>query len=211
MPARSLVCPICLEQFVTYKARDKTCSPKCMGEHRKRVALEKRASISPPSEPPPNAQWLPLTRGEFALVDLCVFESVSVYTWRFVGRDTRNGDGYVTTLSSRKVIYLHKFVIGVDNGQVDHKNGNRFDCRIANLRPATPSQNSMNRRKRSDWKWSKYKGVGFRGGAWMARIVIDDRRVQLGTFASEVDAACAYDEAARKHFGEFAVLNFPAP
>jgi hypothetical protein len=48
---------------------------------------------------------------------------------------------------------------------------------------------------------------------WRAYIRADTRRGskqwKLGLFLNEVDAALAYDQAARKHHGDKAKLNFP--
>jgi len=57
-----------------------------------------------------------------------------------------------------------------------------------------------------------YKGVCFHRGhkLWRAQIGIGGKRLTLGYFDNQADAAKAYDQAAIKHFGEFAQLNFPA-
>jgi hypothetical protein len=58
---------------------------------------------------------------------------------------------------------------------------------------------------------SKYKGVcrQTKNSKWLALITLNDRTVRIGAFSTEVEAAHAYDVAARKNFGEFACLNFP--
>jgi hypothetical protein len=43
---------------------------------------------------------------------------------------------------------------------------------------------------------------------WRAQIMLNGRLIHLGYFTDPVEAAKAYDEAARKYHGEFASLNF---
>ena len=40
-------------------------------------------------------------------------------------------------------------------------------------------------------------------------LTVDGKWIYLGSYNSEKEAAKAYDEAAKKHFGEYAKLNFP--
>jgi len=94
---------------------------------------------------------------------------------------------------------------------VDHINHDGMDNRKANLRAATHSQNLCHRRKHSGTKSSKYKGVHWHkfNKRWAARITFKKKTINLGYFRNEIDAAKAYDRAARKYHGEFASLNFP--
>ncbi|XP_059446387.1 dehydration-responsive element-binding protein 2A-like [Corylus avellana] len=58
-----------------------------------------------------------------------------------------------------------------------------------------------------------YRGVRQRTlGKWVVEIRKPNRgkRLWVGTFSNSVEAACAYDEAARILYGSFARLNFPA-
>ena len=45
---------------------------------------------------------------------------------------------------------------------------------------------------------------------WLAQIGVHYKKIYLGAFEDEVEAAKVYDEAAKKYYGEFAYLNFPA-
>ncbi len=92
--------------------------------------------------------------------------------------------------------------------QIDHQNGNPSDNRLDNLRPCTQSENLQN--KRGHNKAGLPKGVSYRkGGRYQAMIGINYKQIYLGCFGTATEAALAYDRAARKHFGEFARLNFP--
>lgn len=93
-------------------------------------------------------------------------------------------------------------------GQIDHINGDQRDNRIANLRVASTAENSRNAKSQAGS--SQFKGVSASGRRWVARIKSNRKNISLGSFATEVDAAKAYDAAAIVHFGEFARLNFPA-
>ena len=106
---------------------------------------------------------------------------------------------------------MHRCIIKVPTGcVVDHINHNGLDNRRANLRPATRAQNNRYSKKRKNTR-SKYKGVSYysREKQFVAKITTDGKTVKLGYFEDEVEAAKAYDKAARKYHKEFAYLNFP--
>jgi len=82
-----------------------------------------------------------------------------------------------------------------------------------NCRWATPSAQQHNQRKRKNTS-SQFRGVwqDRQKGMFRAAIRVDNKKTLLGTFSSEIQAAHAYNEAAKKHFGEFACLNvIPEP
>lgn len=58
---------------------------------------------------------------------------------------------------------------------------------------------------------SGYRGVCYDKNRhkWMASIRVNRRNIYLGRFDDPQEAAKAYDEAARQHFGRGAFLNFP--
>lgn len=92
----------------------------------------------------------------------------------------------------------------------DHRNGDGLDNQRSNLREATAAENAWNRRPKQGSR-TGYKGVNWSGDqthTWQARIMKDGKRVFLGNFETPVEAALAYDAAARALFGEFAWTNF---
>lgn len=114
--------------------------------------------------------------------------------------------GYAMLWAAGRNIMVHRLLLGEPAGAIDHVNGDKLDNRRANLRLATPAQNSFNVRARKNA--SGFKGVTKNTQGWIARIQYDGRQRNLGTYATPEDAAKAYDRAAAVLFGEFAKLNF---
>jgi HNH endonuclease/AP2 domain len=88
---------------------------------------------------------------------------------------------------------------------IDHRDGNRANNRLSNLRVATSSQNNANR-PLPRHNTSGFKGVHFdrRLRKWKACICKDWRTKYLGVFPTPEAAHAAYVAAARKLHGEFA-------
>jgi hypothetical protein len=105
---------------------------------------------------------------------------------------------------------LHQAVTGHIHQLVDHRNRNGHDNRKANLRPCTDTESARNKGKRSFVKAasSRYIGVNkLHERRWEARIMVDARRMRLGYFGLETDAAIAYNYHAAHLHGEFARFN----
>lgn len=152
--------------------------------------------------------------GLFAIVDSEDVPRVLQHSWWATRTNPRNDREllYVKTECKKKTIYLHRFILGVTDRRVhiDHINHNPLDCRRENMRCVTHQANIFNRRGNLNSS-SRYKGVSWskRAGRWVAFIKIDGRVRYIGSFNDELQAAHAYDEMARRYFGENAYLNFP--
>jgi hypothetical protein len=122
---------------------------------------------------------------------------------------TEDGKGYLHVSINRMFVRVHRIVFAMHYGlepvAIDHVNRNKQDNRPENLRPATQSENAGN-----TWGFahntSGIKGVSrnTRSGMWHAQIKINGKQTYLGRYATKEQAQVAYNEAATKHFGEFA-------
>lgn len=138
--------------------------------------------------------------------------------WRTNTRRTKPGqpagaikkDGYwVVTLRRRgllahRVIWLLTYKAWPE-GILDHVDGDRTNNAIQNLRLASSSENSANRKARSGAS-TPFKGVTFhkQTGRYQAQC----KKRYIGLYETAESAARAYDAYASVIFADFAKLNF---
>ena len=156
-----------------------------------------------------------LTQGKETLVSNCDYHYLMQWKWCFHKASKANGGigGYAKRAIRKptyRTIFMYTVVaarMGIE-GRPDHKDQNKLNNRRCNLRPATGSQNKINCGKRRDNK-SGYKGVCWykRLAKWQAAIGVKGVTHYLKLWDSKEAAARAYNHAAKKHFGKFAVLN----
>ena len=155
-----------------------------------------------------------ISNGKPIIIDFDDYKRIKNHKWYI---DT---NGYARRKSPDKSnsVYMHRFILGLNDPKIlcDHINGIRFDNRKINLRQATYSGNARNRRPKSKYLGVTYQNIKYKSikdGSMLtycylkAKIRVDNKLMHLGTFTDEVDAAKAYNEAAKKYFGEFANLN----
>jgi len=163
-----------------------------------------------PSEP--EYSKIPLTQGQFALIDAADYEWLSQWKWHagwnpptqtFYAKRSDFIGGKLCT------IRMHREIVGAPKGMdVDHKNHDTLDNRRRNLRLATNSQNQQNKRMQKN-NTSGQRGVFWIASEnrWLAQIGINGKRKKLGRFKDFEEATAAYKAAAEHLFGEFYVGN----
>ncbi len=164
---------------------------------------------------------LTLTNGMSVVIDAadferevyCEFRNGKVWTGRVCDKNWYAEKNYRTYYAYCKVpagqLYLHRAVMCAGRLQlIDHRDGNGLNCWQSNLRTSNAQTNSQNRRPKGD---KKFKGVRLhaQNNNYTAGIRINGKNIHLGVFATEEEAARAYDRAAFNAYGEFAYLNFP--
>lgn len=179
-------------------------------EGKKMAAIKRRQSYPKPDRVT-GAEWIPLSRGMFALVDESDFEFLSQFTWSVSSSGRNKYAEFGKKVGAKmKTFSMHRLLLKAPaNMQVDHRNGNGLDCRRSNLRVCLAIQNRQSKRKQIRPTSSKFKGVHWDKvrHKWIARIRPNWSTVILGAFTTEAAAGAAYNEAAIKHFGEYAFLN----
>lgn len=143
-----------------------------------------------------------------AIIEAADAAEVGKHLWHYTK------DGHVQSLVGGKKIYLHRFLAGPGDLYVNHRNDDRLDNRRANLRVCTTAGYSQNQKPKEMHHGKpvtcRLKGVCWASsrGKYVAQIKVGGGCRFLGYHDDPVEAAYAYDAAARTHFGEFAHTNF---
>lgn len=118
-------------------------------------------------------------------------------------------NGYIR-VKINKICYLaHRIVFMMHHGYIpkslDHKDGNKLNNSIENLRPATDSENNCNRKIHKNNK-SGVKGVNWHKGnnKWCAVCSINGKQNLIGYFDNIEKAKIAVELFRKDHHGEFA-------
>lgn len=154
---------------------------------------------------------IPLPHGLFTLVDEEDYEIFKHKSWNYTGKRKYVRGNY--KINGRwKSVLMHQIILPGFK-MVDHKDGDTLNNTRSNLRGVTASQNSRN--KKAIGK-SKYMGVSLESGAkgqslkrkWVSRITSKGKKIYLGRYDNELDAARAYDFGAKMlGTSEFSRLN----
>lgn len=148
-----------------------------------------------------------LTNGYETIVDDDDYSWLTQWTWRAcVSRWQR----HIYVVRSGDEMRMHRLITNTPKGMmVDHANGDGLDNRRANLRVCSAIENQRNKRKRIGVSSSIFKGVSWdrQCHRWRVQIMVEGRNKSIGRFATEAEAAVAYNDAATVLFGEFALLN----
>jgi hypothetical protein len=149
---------------------------------------------------------IPLTRGYVTRIDDADRVFTDGHRWTAAVEPSRRAVYAVGKVNGRAV-YLHS-LLAPDWAEVDHVDGDGLNnCRY-NLRDGAGFRNNANKVMLRN-NTSGYKGVGWnkRKSKWRASIMINRKSIFLGYFNTPEEAADAYDQAAVRYFGEYALTN----
>lgn len=140
---------------------------------------------------------IPLTQGQFAIVDAEDYEFLNQWKWYaeraentfYAVRDIRV-DG------KKKNVRMHRLVDNTPAGLfTDHIDGNGLNNTKKNLRPVTHQENMINNKR---WKQNKsgHRGVSWHKTEkmWYAQITVNSKNIYIGRFHEISDAVAAYEK-----------------
>lgn len=145
-----------------------------------------------------------LLNGAKFQIDKDDYEKVSRYRWH----ETASGY-FMGQIGRNHRIFLHRLVMPVEEGyRVDHRDLNKANCRKANLRICTSTENNRNTPLQENNQCG-FKGVYWASdrSKWRAEITVDRNHIHLGSFDTAEEAARAYDSASVEYFGDYARTN----
>lgn len=118
-------------------------------------------------------------------------------------------NGYIIVRINKKAYYAHRlawfyYYEEWPNKDIDHRDLNKINNKIKNLRLATKPQNAYNT------AISKRNTSGFKGVSqnkitkrWMAQLIFEGERIYLGYFSTPEEAYKVYTRTAKKLHGKF--------
>lgn len=141
-----------------------------------------------------------MTQRKVAIVDDDDFEFLLKWLWQAQwNEDTKSF--YAVSKENGKRIAMSRIIMKTPKGlDCDHINHDTLDNRKENLRNITHSENMMNARLCSTNKTGQ-RGVYITRGKYRARIMINQKYINLGLFDLLEDASNAYKNAFNEHFG----------
>jgi hypothetical protein len=117
-----------------------------------------------------------------------------------INRQALDTNGYFRVKLHGRCYFAHRIIFAImtdkwPDQQIDHINGERCDNRWCNLREANFSENQQNTKLRRNS--SGYMGVIWhkRDNKWQAQIMIENKFIWLGYFATPELAYAAYLDA----------------
>ncbi len=167
-------------------------------------------------KPTTDKAWkeIPVGKDRVAKIDAEDYERVTKHRWR--ARTAGSGRQLVvTTLSANgtdRQVTLGWFLMQPPEGKqvYPRRFQNGFDYRKENLIVCTMKERQQilpkGRRVQTS---SRYKGVSRleAKNRWKAAIQVEGKTIHIGLFKTEEEAASAYNDTARKYFGEMAYQN----
>lgn len=164
--------------------------------------------------PPKEYRLIPLTQDQFALVDAKHYDALAAHKWSAWWSSStlsfyaiRNSS---TINGKRHIIRMHREVLGLKYGDPhhgDHVNHDTLNNTEDNLRIATRSQSSANRRIFKN-NTSGYKGVRWHSlvAKWEGRVQWQGKTFSCGFHDTPKLASIAVRKMTLKLHGEFAML-----
>lgn len=152
---------------------------------------------------------LGLRKDKFSVIDMVDYNKVKKYNWY---AKHQYGDKYYARTKlplTGKFIYMHRLIMDIGPNQIcDHIDNDGLNNVRENIRICSYADNNRNKSINKNNK-SGYKGIYWspRHEKYRASIGLNKKNKHLGYFKCPLDAANAYDRAAKKYFKQFAKTN----